>query len=75
LLPEGYVALTDQQAGGLIPHVLTLRWGPQGKGRNGPAGGVMIESNPPSARLSWRANRRFTPEGPTGSASSIAMGE
>jgi hypothetical protein len=48
-LPEGYIALTDQQAGGLIPDVLTLNRGPRGKGKNEPAGGLAVAAYPPNA--------------------------
>jgi hypothetical protein len=50
LLPPGYVALTDQRAGGPIPDVLTLRRGPKRPESDRSDGGVAIAVAPPKAR-------------------------
>jgi hypothetical protein len=50
-LPSGFTALTDQQAGGVIPDVLTLNRGPARHGRNEPAGGLAVADTPPQARF------------------------
>ena len=50
-LPPGYVALAEQQAGGPIPDVVTLNRSPKGRGKNEPAGGLALASDPPSARF------------------------
>lgn len=50
-LPPGYVALSDQVAGGPIPDVLTLNRGPKGRGLREPVGGVAVALPPPKARF------------------------
>lgn len=50
-LPPGFVALSDQVAGGPIPDVLTLNRGPNGRGPREPAGGVAVAQPPPRARF------------------------
>ncbi len=51
LLPDGYVALADQQTGGPIPDVLTLRRGPKRSPRDGSEGGVAVAKALPKARF------------------------
>jgi Protein of unknown function (DUF4058) len=51
LLPEGFVALTDQQTGGPIPDVLTLNRGPRDRGKTEPGGGLAVAAAPPKARF------------------------
>jgi len=50
-LPAGYVALADQQTGGLIPDVLTLNRKPKGAGKRESAGGLAVATVPPQARF------------------------
>jgi hypothetical protein len=50
-LPPGFVALSDQVAGGPIPDVLTLNRGPKGRGPREPAGGVAVALPAPKARF------------------------
>jgi hypothetical protein len=50
-LPPGYVALTDQQAGGPIPDVLTLNRRPKGTAQPEPASGLALANAPPRARF------------------------
>ena len=50
-LPPGYVALTDQQIGGPIPDVLTLRRGPRKPDLPEATGGVAVATVPPKARF------------------------
>lgn len=50
-LPPGYVALTDQQTGGLIPDVLTLSQGSRSGGRRAPTGGLAVAAAAPQARF------------------------
>jgi uncharacterized protein DUF4058 len=65
-LPPGYVALVDQQTGGLIPDVLTLNRGLVRRATSEPAVGLGVATAPPTARFvvesegdvySRRANR------------------
>ncbi len=50
-LPPGYVALADQQTGGPIPDVLTLRRGPQPTVKHEANGGLAVATAPPKARF------------------------
>src|SRR5947209_14273778 len=50
-LPPRYVALADQQTGGPIPDVLTLRRGPKNPGRAEPVGGSAVATPAPKARF------------------------
>jgi hypothetical protein len=50
-LPPGYVALTDQQIGGPIPEVLTLRRGPKSVEPPETAGGTAVATVPSRARF------------------------
>jgi hypothetical protein len=50
-LPPGYVALADQQTGGLIPDVLTLNRRPKELETREPAGGLAVATAPPQARF------------------------
>ena len=50
-LPSGYVALTDQQIGGAIPDVLTLRRCTKNPDPQEPNGGVAVAAVPPKARF------------------------
>ena len=49
LLPDGFMAMSDQVTGGPIPDVVTLKHVP--KPRRGSRGGLAIKDAPPSARL------------------------
>lgn len=52
LLPDGFVALADQQTGGPIPDVLTLNRGGQGHGQTrSTGGGLAVATAPPTARF------------------------
>ncbi len=51
LLPPGYVALADQQAGGPIPDVITLHRGPKNPRSRASGGGVAVAAAPPQARF------------------------
>jgi hypothetical protein len=50
LLPSGYVALTDQRAGGPIPDVLTLRRSSKSSDSDRSDGGLAVADAPPRAR-------------------------
>jgi Protein of unknown function (DUF4058) len=50
-LPPDYVALADQRAGGPIPDVLTLHWGPQNQGKRDAGVGLAVATAPPRARF------------------------
>src|SRR5581483_29677 len=50
-LPEGYYALVDQRAVGLVPDVLALRRGPRSTPPTGGTGGVAVTQAPPAARF------------------------
>jgi len=50
-LPPGYTALTDQQTGGPIPDVLTLRRLPKTPGKQQTGGGLAVATLPPKARF------------------------
>src|SRR5947209_37820 len=50
-LPSGYVALADQQTGGPIPDVLTLRRGGKTPGAHDGGGGLAVATAPPKARF------------------------
>ena len=49
VLPDGYLALSDQVAGGPIPDVVTLRNTKKPKREVG--GGIAVATAPPSARM------------------------
>src|SRR5438034_5725663 len=50
-LPPGFMALTDQQVGGLIPDVLTLHRKPKNPVKAEPGGGLAVATTPPRARF------------------------
>jgi hypothetical protein len=50
LLPQGYSALAEQHAGGLVPDVLTVQRRPWPGRKDEPAGGV-LSATPPKTRL------------------------
>lgn len=61
-LPGGYLALTDQRAGGPIPDVLTLhRRRPENAERSNPAGGLAVAEIPPQARFIDEADEATFP--------------
>jgi Protein of unknown function (DUF4058) len=55
LLPEGYSALVEQHAMGVVPDVLALQRRSRSKRPNGPAGGVLT-ATPPKTRLVMQTN-------------------
>lgn len=54
-LPEGYFALVEQHAAGVVPDVLTLHLKPKPTGHNGPSGGVSLATAPPKSRFISKA--------------------
>jgi hypothetical protein len=50
VLPDGYYALVDQRAIGLVPDVLTLKKGPPSRPTGNHGGGVAVTVAPPKAR-------------------------
>jgi hypothetical protein len=50
-LPPGFIALTDQRAGGPIPDVITLRRGPASAAKHESGGGLAVAAAPPKARF------------------------
>jgi hypothetical protein len=53
-LPSGFVALADQQTGGPVPDVLTLKRGPRSPRQGQSGSGVAVSSAPPQARFVMR---------------------
>src|SRR5687768_3253325 len=62
ILPEGFYALAEQVAGGMIPDVLTLQAvdnDPSGNGGSPGGGGTAVAESPPKVSISVELERRL----------------
>jgi hypothetical protein len=59
LLPEGYSALVEQHAAGVVPDVVTLQGRPRPNGPARPAGGAVVTATPPKTRHVLRAKEEI----------------
>ena len=60
LLPKGYAALVEQQAGGIVPDVIALQRRPKGNRPVEPKGAGVVTANPPKTRHILRVQEEIS---------------